>query len=72
MPRLQIEIDAATTEAVTSLAGERGSTPADLVVTIVERYIHDSEAAVPDPLDTLVGSVGAEPVDDIDEVNCGR
>ena len=41
MPRLQIDLDAATTEALSSLAVARGTTPADLVAEIVGKYVMD-------------------------------
>ena len=39
MPKLQIELDAATTEALSSLANSRGTTAGDLAGEIVERYV---------------------------------
>jgi hypothetical protein len=64
MPRLQIELDAATTEALSSIAGARGTTPADLVAEIVGKYVHvPAQDLQPDPLDALVGSIDADPDD---------
>ena len=71
MPRLQIELDAATTEALSSIAGARGTTPADLVAEIVGQYVlvpaqesqsdlTERKLAPPDSIDALVGRYDAE------------
>lgn len=74
MPRLQIDLDAATTEALSSLAGARGTTPADLVAEIVGKYVQVPEQesrsdpsgrklAPPDSIDALVGRYDTDPDD---------
>lgn len=64
MPRLQIDLDEATSSALTSLAGARGTTPADLVAEFVRERMHvPGQEAPPDPLDAIVGSIDADPDD---------
>jgi hypothetical protein len=71
MPKIQIDLDAVTTEALSSLAGARGTTPADLVAEIVGKYVHvpaqdlqpdppERKPAPPDSIDALVGRYDAE------------
>jgi hypothetical protein len=58
MPKIEIDIDVVTNEALSSLAGARGTTPADLVAEIVGNYVQ-IPASEPhsEPLDSLVGSI---------------
>lgn len=57
MPRLQIELDPATSEALSSLARKRSTTPAALVAEMVRERIrvpvHEEHA---DPADASTGS----------------
>lgn len=78
MSTRQIALDQDTDAALESLAEARGTTSAELLTEIVVRYVrihvpNDGwTPAPPDPLDELLGSVDADPVDDIDEVIYGR
>ena len=64
MPRLQIDLDAATAESLASLAVARGTTPADFVAELVlERVRVPASQARPDPLDAIAVSIDADPDD---------
>jgi len=70
MKELRIEIDERTDAALDKLAESDRASKDEVVRLLIEDGMR--LRAVPDPLDAIVGSVDAEPVDDIDEVIYGR
>ena len=71
MSTLQIDLDEATDEALTSLAAARGVTPAELVAEFVSRYVKTYEPiengrsstrlTAIDSTDAMIGSPGDDP-----------
>jgi hypothetical protein len=81
--RLQIELDQATDDALTTLAAAHGKAPADLVAEWVSRYVKMHElfengdqralgGDEADPMDALVGKYSGDRVNDVDAVVYGR
>lgn len=71
MRRIQIYIDEEVDDALRAEAARSGRSKAALIRECVSERIARSESQE-DPLTALVGSVDADPVDDIDEVIYGR
>jgi hypothetical protein len=68
--RLQIYIEESVDGRLEVEAARRGSSKAAIVREAVGAYLGEAPEG-DDPLDGLVGSVDAGPVDDLDEVICG-
>lgn len=72
MKRLQIYIEPELDDALAVRALCERTSKAALIRRFVAERLGLDGSRQPDPLDELVGSIDAEPVDDIDEVIYGR
>ena len=72
MRRIQICLEEELDEALQSESARSGKSRAALIRECVRERFRPARGRIEDPLNALVGSVDAEPVDDIDEVIYGR
>jgi hypothetical protein len=69
--RHQLSIQDELDDGLATLARRERTTKAEIVRRLIAARLHQ-DALYEDPLDSIVGSVGDEPADDIDEVIYGR
>ena len=71
MRRAQFYVDDDLYEALSAEAARRGTSRSAIARDAVRAFLPGYFDREPDPIDELVGSVDADPVDDIDEVIYG-
>lgn len=71
MRRIQLYVDDDVDRAVSAEAAKRGTSRSAVIRDAVRASLHDYFEEEPDPIDSIIGSVDIDPVDDIDEVIYG-
>jgi len=72
MRRIQIYIEEELDDVLQAQAAKNGCSKASLIRECVAARYKGAEAIENDPITALVGSIDAEPCDDIDEVIYGK
>lgn len=72
MRRIQLYVDDGVDQVLSAEAARRGVSRSAVIRDAVRTSLKDYFDNEPDPIDSLIGSVDIDPIDDIDEVIYGH